>query len=129
MLWLTNFFKNLVGLTTLTTVGFGDVTPITWQGKLVVSGSILAGVAVIPAQAAALVEALLEGSNNAKVKTDKDNTDSPVLESRAPPPPTQASMGANMVLETTQTCPSCKAGLHWAQANFCYNCGEKISIR
>eukprot|EP00978_Attheya_sp_CCMP212_P000509 scaffold1008_cov47-Attheya_sp.AAC.3 len=51
------------GLTTLTTVGFGDITPITWEGRLVVSGSILAGVAIIPAQAAALVEALLEYQN------------------------------------------------------------------
>jgi voltage-gated potassium channel Kch len=47
------------GLTTLTTVGFGDITPVSWEGRLVVSGSILAGVAVIPAQAAVLVEALL----------------------------------------------------------------------
>jgi hypothetical protein len=47
------------GLTTLTTVGFGDIVPVSWQGRLVVSGSILAGVAVIPAQAAVLVEALL----------------------------------------------------------------------
>jgi hypothetical protein len=47
------------GLTTLTTVGFGDIVPVSWEGRLVVSGSILAGVAVIPAQAAVLVEALL----------------------------------------------------------------------
>ena len=36
------------GLTTLTTVGFGDITPITFQGRLVVMGSILVGIAVIP---------------------------------------------------------------------------------
>lgn len=48
------------GLTTLTTVGFGDITPVTTAGKLVVSGSILAGVAIIPAQAASLVEAFLD---------------------------------------------------------------------
>ena len=32
------------GLTTLTTVGFGDIVPITPQGRTVVSGTILAGV-------------------------------------------------------------------------------------
>jgi len=45
------------GLTTLTTVGFGDITPVTVQGKCVVCASIIAGVAVIPAQAAKLFEA------------------------------------------------------------------------
>ena len=47
------------GLTTLTTVGFGDITPVTAYGRIIVCGSILFGVAIIPAQAAALAEALL----------------------------------------------------------------------
>jgi voltage-gated potassium channel len=47
-------------LTTLTTVGFGDIHPVTTAGRWVVSGAILIGSAVIPAQAAALVEALLD---------------------------------------------------------------------
>jgi hypothetical protein len=48
------------GLTSLTTVGFGDITPVTPAGRLVVCASIIAGVAIIPAQAAKFVEALLE---------------------------------------------------------------------
>lgn len=55
-----NFTALYFTLTTLTTVGFGDITPMTWGGKLVVSGSILAGITIIPAQAATLVEALLQ---------------------------------------------------------------------
>lgn len=47
-------------LTTLTTVGFGDIHPVTSAGRWVVSGSILIGSAVVPAQAAALVEAFLD---------------------------------------------------------------------
>ena len=47
------------GLTTLTTVGFGDIYPVTDQGRLVVSLSIIAGVAVVPVQLAALGEAVL----------------------------------------------------------------------
>ena len=39
---------------------FGDIYPITAQGRLVVCGSILAGVAIIPAQAASLVEAIVD---------------------------------------------------------------------
>mmetsp|Transcript_2938 Transcript_2938/g.6807 ORF Transcript_2938/g.6807 Transcript_2938/m.6807 type:complete len:428 (-) Transcript_2938:225-1508(-) len=47
-------------LTTLTTVGFGDISPVTTAGRWIVGGSILVGSVVIPAQAAALVEALLD---------------------------------------------------------------------
>lgn len=56
------------GLTTLTTVGFGDIVPVTAGGRLVVGCSILLGVAVIPAQAASLVDAILayQTEENAK---------------------------------------------------------------
>ena len=48
---IPDFFVALYfGLTTLTTVGFGDITPVTVQGKLVVCFSILVGIAVIPLQ-------------------------------------------------------------------------------
>ena len=51
----TDYFTALYfGLTTLTTVGFGDITPVTFQGRLVVMASILAGVIVVPSQAASL---------------------------------------------------------------------------
>lgn len=106
----------LVGLTTLTTVGFGDIVPMTWQGKLVVSASILAGVAIIPAQAGALVEALLARNSEPSFPTNQ----------KAASPPSTNNMGGDLVLETTQTCPNCQAGLHWGKANFCYNCGEKF---
>ena len=70
---INNYFDALYfGLTTLTTVGFGDVSPVTWQGKLVVCGSIVFGVVVVPGQAAALLEALLDRenvSNNIKLNT------------------------------------------------------------
>lgn len=58
---IPDYFSALYfGLTTLTTVGFGDIAPVTPQGRLVVCASILAGVAVIPAQAASLLDAILE---------------------------------------------------------------------
>jgi len=53
-------------LTTLTTVGFGDITPISSGGRLVVCVCILAGVAVIPTQAASLLDAILEYQNERK---------------------------------------------------------------
>jgi len=50
------------GLTTLTTVGFGDIYPMTTEGRLIVAGSIFFGITVIPYQSAALAEALLDFS-------------------------------------------------------------------
>jgi hypothetical protein len=66
---IPDYFSALYfGLTTLTTVGFGDIAPVTPQGRLVVCASILAGVAVIPAQAASLLDAILEYQNEGKLK-------------------------------------------------------------
>lgn len=71
-------------LTTLTTVGFGDIHPVTNAGRWVVSGAILIGSAVIPSQAAALVEALLDRQGeqgigkNTTSKTNNMDGDEPV---------------------------------------------------
>jgi voltage-gated potassium channel len=92
------------GLTTLTTVGFGDITPITPEGKLVVSGSILAGVAIIPAQAASLVEALYERQTGA-----------------TPGGPPRDGM-----VDTRTRCPTCGATFHWSDASFCWSCGSEL---
>jgi len=65
---IPDYFSALYfGLTTLTTVGFGDIAPITSQGRLTVCFSILAGVAVIPAQASKLVDALVEFQQDQKM--------------------------------------------------------------
>ena len=75
---ITDYFTSLYfSLTTLTTVGFGDVRPITTAGRWVVSGAILVGSVVIPAQAAALVEALLdrEGEQQNTGKKEEVDTD------------------------------------------------------
>mmetsp|Transcript_20467 Transcript_20467/g.40950 ORF Transcript_20467/g.40950 Transcript_20467/m.40950 type:complete len:499 (+) Transcript_20467:130-1626(+) len=64
---IPDFFTALYfGLTTLTTVGFGDIVPITSTGRFVVGATILAGVAIVPIQAANLVEALLDFEQETK---------------------------------------------------------------
>ena len=63
-------------LTTISTVGFGEIAPATNAGRLVVSGSILIGVAVLPAQAAALVESLRERTeDNTQTEETKSSDD------------------------------------------------------
>ena len=62
----SDFFTALYfGLTTLTTVGFGDITPVTFQGRLIVCLSILVGATIIPFQLAELGEALLAPKRDA----------------------------------------------------------------
>ena len=57
---LPDYFTALYfSLTTLTTVGFGDITPVTVEGRITVCLAILTGVAVIPLQLAELGESLL----------------------------------------------------------------------
>ena len=58
---ITDFFDALYfGLTTLTTVGFGDITPVTPVGRLIVSASTVVGIALVPLQLTGLAETLLK---------------------------------------------------------------------
>lgn len=73
---IPDFFTALYfGLTTLTTVGFGDIYPITFQGRLVVCLSILVGVAVVPVQLVSLAEALASGFGESKAAAPGDAID------------------------------------------------------
>jgi hypothetical protein len=141
---MTDYFTALYfGLTTLTTVGFGDIVPVTWLGKLIVSGSILAGVAVVPAQAAAMVEALL--ARQEEDKKAKERNQNSISQNKRPQSKRLAggmsettgaitttttrkndNRMAQQVLETTRACPCCDAVMHWANARYCWSCGESL---
>jgi voltage-gated potassium channel len=105
------------GMTTLTTVGFGDIAPVTSAGRLVVCGSIVAGVAIVPAQAAALVEAFLARQASRQQPSR-----------RKPIPGDKMAMNSfnSKVLDTAVQCESCGATLHWSDARYCYYCGEDL---
>lgn len=94
------------GLTTLTTVGFGDIHPVTTQGRTVVSLSILAGVAIIPAQAAALAEAYLDFTKEKEAVSDKQEPQ------------------RNMLLK--RKCKSCGEHGHRKEASYCWSCGAEL---
>jgi len=141
---INNYFDALYfGLTTLTTVGFGDVSPVTSQGRLIVCGSILFGVAVVPAQAGALVEALLDREDIRNGRVTKMRTKL-IKSSEAMDNQRTASFDAkpnysnlsdrdgeenNLALNTTYSCRRCGASFHWSCARYCYRCGEEVQMK
>ena len=124
------------GLTTLTTVGYGDIVPMTFQGRLVVCGSILVGVAVLPAQAAKLVDAIIEsqsdegGGDRFRMPT-KSLARVVRVESRATDGmgPSGKPIDISSIDEGDVgriSCDQCGAYFHREDANFCWSCGERL---
>ena len=77
---------------TMTTVGFGDVTPKSEIGRLLTILMILTGIALIPWQLGDLVKRLVKTGN-----------------------------------QVQKPCPTCQLALHDADAQFCKNCGTKLT--
>ena len=121
---IPDFFTALYfGLTTLTTVGFGDIYPITSEGRLVVCASIVVGVAVVPPQLLRLAEALSEGLGqrqaNAALQRDaarRDAAGASELTSELPPRPNPMA-----------ACSNCGQAVHISTAVFCHQCGARLT--
>jgi len=119
----------------LTTVGFGDITPVTIQGKIVVCGSILFGVTVIPAQAAALVDALLnyqkermliaeaEEEKSEVILIDYDDSDFVFAVDQKVQ---QKSTAKNLDSSSSKICKNCGTSSHRNDATFCWSCGSSL---
>jgi voltage-gated potassium channel len=134
------------GLTTLTTVGFGDIVPVTFNGRLVVSGSILAGVALIPAQAAKLADAIIASQKEEEtvrkpmpmglpLSSSRRKTDqmSSATDGMGPSgeemveindPPNEAS--TSDVYASYKVCSQCRASGHRTDSSFCWSCGSRL---
>jgi len=129
-------------------VGFGDITPVTFQGRLVVCASILVGVAILPAQTAGLVEALLdfqkEREEKRKMKPMESNTLNIQRKDYVMKQTVEGTVGEGFVLlqvdddivddehstslsnNALSVCMICNASPHRADAIFCWNCGSKL---
>ena len=150
LLWGSHSF----GLTTLTTVGLGDIAPITPQGRLVVCGSILLGVTIIPAQTAKLVDIFVESQKDQQrrklVATTKRNAahsrnaNGSIVSSRsatnglgpsgvAIEVPLREDGPRDTMFGTTiellpRLCKNCRATPHRSDATFCWSCGAPLPL-
>lgn len=58
-------------IVTITTVGYGDITPISWQGKAITVATILSGIALIPWQLGKLIKILFLEATKTKITCQK----------------------------------------------------------
>jgi voltage-gated potassium channel len=145
---INNYFEALYfGLTSLTTVGFGDITPVTPQGRLVVCASIIAGIAVIPAQATRLVDAVIalqreqdplkptgNLSKRRRVSRSTALGRRNLADGKGPDgipideaPIEWTEQGAdNPSMDIYRVCNVCEASFHYKDAGFCWSCGNQL---
>lgn len=90
-------------IVTLTTVGYGDISPITPLGQFIASIVMILGYGIIAVPTGIITA---EYTNQNKTNPQKPNTDG--------------------VLLNSQSCQNCLANNHKDHAGFCYNCGEKL---
>lgn len=85
-------------IVTLTTVGFGDIAPVTPLGRFIASAIMIIGYGII---------AVPTGIVSAEYGNKKEKKVTPVL--------------------NTQNCPHCSEPEHLDQAKYCHNCGNLLN--
>ena len=117
-------------LATTTTIGFGDVVPVTSEGRFVVALEMVAAVTVIPFELTQLSKALsLEEKENSSAMVDSTGDgvfDAVLLDTTGDQSPDTIRPLAVQVARLAVTCPSCALASHESDAAFCRRCGAAI---
>ncbi|WP_419211724.1 ion transporter [Maribacter sp. X9] len=92
-------------IVTLTTVGYGDIAPITPQGQFIATLIMLLGYGIIAVPTGIVTSELGKQSND---KSNKKNI-------------------GTYVHVNTQACPNCSKEGHRDDASHCYNCGSQLN--
>ncbi len=108
-------------------MGFGDISPVTSQGRLVVCATILAGVAIEPAQAASLAEVYLDFQKE-RLEGKRQRRTPPSLSLSV----SVVTIASEEIVATSSSggeerrCGECSAAHHRNDASFCWSCGMKM---
>ena len=135
-------------ITTVTTVGFGDITPVTSIGRMIVCAMILAGAAIIPLQLSQFVDALLDFRRDLmeteRIKKKKQELSKQLSQSQqqqqqriVDADESQIAYELEDVIQPDGTirkektynileCPVCRALPHREMASFCWSCGSPL---
>ncbi len=97
-------------IVTLTTVGYGDISPSTPLGQFVASIIMLLGYAIIAVPTGIV-------SSEMAVQTQKDKSSGSI------------SSNSHSVRMNTQICSNCQHDEHDDDADFCKKCGETLHVR
>ncbi|UWX56389.1 ion transporter [Maribacter litopenaei] len=92
-------------IVTLTTVGYGDIAPITPQGQLIATIIMLLGYGIIAVPTGIVT---VEFGKRSKNKNGEENIE-------------------HFVHVNTQACPACSKEGHRDDASHCYNCGSLLN--
>lgn len=94
-------------IVTLTTVGYGDISPITPLGQFIASIVMILGYGII-----AVPTGIITAEYTSQSNTDSSNTNNTKTNTKIP--------------LNSQSCQNCLASNHKDNAEFCYNCGQKL---
>lgn len=89
---------------TLTTVGYGDITPVTSLGQFLATVIMILGYGIIAVPTGIVTAEIAKSGKDDKKDIDKEP----------------------MVHVNTQACPCCGIGGHRDDASHCYNCGHGL---
>lgn len=104
-------------IVTLTTVGYGDITPVTGMGRFLSAIVMLLGYTIMAVPTGIVSASMMSEQNNSKVSDDNENLDDNCPIDEEEPQEEPAS---------TRYCPKCGRGGHDNEAVFCKYCGERL---
>lgn len=105
-------------IVTLTTVGFGDIAPVTPLGQFIATIIMILGYGIIAVPTGIVSAEYTRKANNEDSDKKKDSDLPPPV----PPHPSDVHLNS-------QSCPSCLAHNHKDQADFCYKCGHSLHLK
>lgn len=108
-------------IVTLTTVGYGDVTPVTSLGQFVSSIVMLLGYTIIAVPTGIVSASMMQASNVTEEEVEEEEQENNRLLSNLKYEDEDAEGGQEL-----NYCPFCGGKILYKDANYCPHCGHKL---